>query len=148
VLDLDVLAEPPAEALAAIRGSGRGGPRPEGLSAEAEKLTLHLCGERRLAGWYAALGASAPGPALRQLFATLAVEVSRRADASAAALRRLLKSDPAMLPAVLRMALWITRTGDGAAAPGAGAADLPAASERCDAHCIQRMLSMRRTLAG
>ena len=117
VPDQDLLAAPrPALALLGRRADA-GAVGPAGLSAEAETLAVHLCGERRLAGWYAVLGASAPGPALRQLFTGLAGEVSRRADASAAGLRRLLRSNPEMLPAVLRMVLWMTRTGDGEPAP-------------------------------
>lgn len=110
-------------------------------------LTVHLCAEQRLAGWYRAFGARAEEPELGRLFAGLAAEATRRAAACATRLGGALRVDPAALPGILRMALWMTRTGDPAPAGdrgGAAGATVPAGAG--DRHCIQRMLSLYRAL--
>jgi hypothetical protein len=139
-------AEPAPESLGRqVRANALG---PAGLTPLAETLTLRLCGERRLARWYAALGENVAGPARCQLFADLAAEVAHRADASAACLRRVVRGDPGMLPAVLRLALWMARAGGGTGGPEGATGDHPDPSRGGDPHCIRRMLTLRRMLAG
>ncbi len=123
-----------------------GGMGRPGDAGGIESLTAHLCAEQRLAGWYRAISARAAEPGLGRLFAGLASEASRRAAACATRLRGTVQVDPAALPGILRMALWMTRTGDAVPAPERGGADGPVPGAAGDRHCIQRMLSLYRTL--
>jgi hypothetical protein len=123
-----------------------GGTARPGDAAAIEALTAHLCAEQRLAGWYRAFSARAVEPGLGRLFAGLASEASRRAAATAARLRGAVQVDPAALPEILRMALWMTRTGDPVPVPDRGGAEQPVPDGAGDRHCIQRMLSLYRAL--
>jgi hypothetical protein len=123
-----------------------GAPDALGGAGDIEALTAHLCAEQRLAGWYRAFGARAEEPELGRLFAGLAAEASRRAAACATHLGGLVRVDPAALPGVLRMALWMTRTGDPGPAEDRGGIEATVPAEAGDRHCIQRMLSLYRAL--
>jgi len=122
--------------------------RPAPLPAVVESLTLHLCAEQLLAGWCAALSARSPAPLLGQIFVKLAAETAHRADAYAQELRRAVQRNPDTLPAVLRLALWVLRDGDRGRVPTIVAADGQPAPRRDDPHCIRRMTTLRRMLAG
>ena len=79
-----------------------------------ETLTMHFCGEQRLAHWYQAFSHAAPEPVLRQIFKTIAADELRHAAAYAKYLRKAVANQPDVLPAILRMALWMLRsTNDG-----------------------------------
>jgi hypothetical protein len=75
-----------------------------------ETLTMHFCGEQRLAHWYTAFSSSAPEPLLRQIFKVLAADELRHAAAYAKYLRKAVANKPEVLPSILRMALWMLRT--------------------------------------
>ena len=53
-----------------------------------ETLTMHFCGEQRLAHWYTAFSANAPEPVLRQIFKVLAADELRHGAAYAKYLRK------------------------------------------------------------
>jgi hypothetical protein len=123
-----------------------GGPGRPGDAGGIEALTAHLCAEQRLAGWYRACGARAVEPGLGRLFAGLASEASRRAAACATRLGGAVQVDPSALPGILRMALWMTRTGDPVPARDGGGVEETVPDGAGDRHCIQRMLSLYRAL--
>lgn len=75
-----------------------------------ETLTMHFCGEQRLAHWYTAFSTQAPEPVLRQVFKTLAADELRHASAYAKYLRRAVRNEPATLPTILKMSLWMLRS--------------------------------------
>lgn len=75
-----------------------------------ETLTMHFCGEQRLAHWYRAFGAAAPEPVLRQIFTTLAADELRHAACYAKYLRKAVINRPDVLPTILRMSLWMLRS--------------------------------------
>ncbi len=126
-----------------------GGPvRSGGDAGGLEALTAHLCAEQRLAGWYRAFSARAAEPGLGRLFAGMASEASHRAAACVSRLRGAVQVDPAALPGILRMALWMTRSGDAAPLPDRGAAGDAVPGGAGDRHCIQRMLSLYRALGS
>lgn len=75
-----------------------------------ETLTMHFCGEQRLAHWYTAFGESAPEPVLRQIFRTLAADELRHAACYAKYLRKAVRNNPACLPDILKMSLWMLRS--------------------------------------
>jgi hypothetical protein len=111
-------------------------------------LTLHFCGEQRLADRCAALSAAAPEPVLRQILEALAADERRHAAVYAAYLRRAVDGDPAVLPGVLRLAVWAMRTGRGGSRRLAGVAGPSAAPRLEDPHCFRRMRSVYLMLAG
>jgi hypothetical protein len=123
-----------------------GGPGRSGDTGGIEALTAHLCAEQRLAGWYRAFSARAVEPGLGRLFAGLASEASRRAAGCVGRLGGVVQVDPAALPGILRMALWMTRTGDSVPAADRGAAEDAVPGGAGDRHCIQQMLSLYRAL--
>ncbi|MGD0834178.1 MAG: ferritin-like domain-containing protein [Candidatus Dormibacteria bacterium] len=116
-------------------------------SPAIDTLTLRFCAERRLAERYGELSAEAPEPVLRRIFAILAVDELRHAAVYARYLRQAVEGDPAVLPAVLRMALWAMRIGHRDSRRAAGAAVAPAASRGSDPHFFDRMMKVYRTLA-
>ena len=75
-----------------------------------ETLTMHFCGEQRLAHWYQAFSRSAPEPLLRKIFKILAADELRHAACYAKYLRKAIANKPDELPAVLRMTLWMLRS--------------------------------------
>jgi hypothetical protein len=75
-----------------------------------ETLTMHYCGEQRLAHWYTAFGDNAPEPVLRQIFKILAADELRHAACYAKYLRRAVANKPSCLPDILKMALWMIRS--------------------------------------
>lgn len=75
-----------------------------------ETLTMHFCGEQRLAHWYTAFGEHAPEPVLRTIFKILAADELRHAACYAKYLRRAVANQPSCLPDILKMALWMLRS--------------------------------------
>ena len=75
-----------------------------------ETLTMHFCGEQRLAHWYQAFSRNAPEPLLRKIFKILAADELRHAACYAKYLRKAMANKPDELPAVLRMTLWMLRS--------------------------------------
>jgi len=75
-----------------------------------ETLTMHFCGEQRLAHWYTAFSKEAPEPVLRQIFKILAADELRHAAAYAKYLRKAVNNNPACLPDILKMSLWMLRS--------------------------------------
>ena len=75
-----------------------------------ETLTMHFCGEQRLAHWYTAFADSAPEPLLRKIFSLLAADELRHAAAYAKYLRKAVANKPEVVPDILRMALWMLRS--------------------------------------
>ena len=113
-----------------------------------DTLTMHFCGEQRLAQRYAALSASAPEPVLRQIFTILAADELRHAAVYARYLRRAINGNPGALPAVLRLALWTMRTGPGNPGHRVAATDPSAVAGLDDPHYFHRMSGVYRMLAG
>jgi rubrerythrin len=75
-----------------------------------ETLAMHFVGEQRLAHWYTAFSENGPEPVIQQIFRTLAADELRHAAAYAKYLRRAVDNKPEVLPAILRMALWMLRS--------------------------------------
>src|SRR5438132_2538120 len=75
-----------------------------------ETLTMHFCGEQRLAHWYTAFSEHAPEPVLRGIFKTLAADELRHAACYAKYLRRAVTNEPSCLIDVLKMSLWMMRS--------------------------------------
>jgi len=75
-----------------------------------ETLTMHFCGEQRLAHWYTAFGENAPEPVIGMIFKTLAADELRHAACYAKYLRRAVRNHPACLPDILKMSLWMMRS--------------------------------------
>src|ERR1700736_3745067 len=63
-----------------------------------ETLTMHYCGEQRLAHWYTAFSEHAPEPVLRQIFKILAADELRHAACYAKYMRRAVDNQPDCLP--------------------------------------------------
>jgi Fatty acid desaturase len=79
-----------------------------------ETLTMHYCGEQRLAHWYTAFSEHAPEPVLRRIFKILAADELRHAACYAKYLRRAVNNQPDCLPAILKMSLWMVRSSNDA----------------------------------
>ena len=79
-----------------------------------ETLTMHFCGEQRLAHWYTAFGQHAPEPVLRDVFKILAADELRHAACYAKYLRRAVSNKPDCLPDILKMSLWMIRSSNDA----------------------------------
>lgn len=75
-----------------------------------ETLTMHFCGEQRLAHWYNTFSNEAPEPVLGLIFKTLAADELRHAAAYAKYLRRAVRNQPSVLPTILKMSLWMLRS--------------------------------------
>ena len=75
-----------------------------------ETLTMHFCGEQRLAHWYTAFSKNAPEPVLGSIFKILAADELRHAACYAKYLRKAVANRPACLPDILKMALWMMRS--------------------------------------
>jgi hypothetical protein len=75
-----------------------------------ETLTMHFCGEQRLAHWYTAFAGQGPEPVIRQIFKILAADELRHAACYAKYLRKAVANKPDVLPAILKMSLWMLRS--------------------------------------
>jgi hypothetical protein len=107
-----------------------------------ETLTMHFCGEQRLAHWYTAFSANAPEPVLRQIFKILAADELRHAAAYAKYLRKAVRNNPAVLPAILRMSLWMIRSSNDSPKHPTTVTDPSVVSMLEDPTYIRRMLNM------
>jgi len=106
-----------------------------------ETLTMHFCGEQRLAHWYTAFSANAPEPVLGQIFKVLAADELRHGAAYAKYLRKAVKNKPEVLPSVLRMALWMIRTSNDNPKHPTTITDPSVVSLLEDPHYLRRMLN-------
>ena len=75
-----------------------------------ETLTMHYCGEQRLAHWYTAFSEHAPEPVLRQIFKTLAADELRHAACYAKYMRKAAANKPECVADMLKMSLWMLRS--------------------------------------
>ncbi|MFN2582282.1 MAG: ferritin-like domain-containing protein [Candidatus Dormibacteria bacterium] len=75
-----------------------------------ETLTMHYCGEQRLAHWYTAFSENAPEPVLRQIFKTLAADELRHAACYAKYMRKAAQNKPECVSDMLKMSLWMLRS--------------------------------------
>jgi hypothetical protein len=107
-----------------------------------ETLTMHFCGEQRLAHWYTAFSANAPEPVLRQIFKVLAADELRHGAAYAKYLRKAVRNKPEVLPAILRMALWMIRSTNDSPKHPTTVTEPSVVSLLEDPHYIRRMLNM------
>ncbi|HYL71867.1 MAG TPA: ferritin-like domain-containing protein [Candidatus Dormibacteraeota bacterium] len=106
-----------------------------------ETLTMHYCGEQRLAHWYTAFGEHAPEPVLRLIFKTLAADELRHAACYAKYLRRAVTNNPACLPDILKMALWMIRSSNEAPKHPTTVTEPSVVGQLEDPEYIPRMLS-------
>jgi hypothetical protein len=106
-----------------------------------ETLTMHFCGEQRLAHWYTAFSANAPEPLLRQIFKVLAADELRHAAAYAKYLRKAVANKPQVLPQILRMSLWMLRTTNDNPKHPTTITDPSVVSMLEDPHYLRRMLN-------
>ena len=102
---------------------------------------MHFCGEQRLAHWYTAFSANAPEPVLGQIFKVLAADELRHGAAYAKYLRKAVQNKPEVLPAVLRMALWMIRTTNDNPKHPTTITEPSVVSLLEDPHYIRRMLN-------
>jgi len=79
-----------------------------------ETLTMHYCGEQRLAHWYTAFSENAPEPVFGQIFKILAADELRHAACYAKYLRKAARNKPECVIDMLKMALWMLRSGNDA----------------------------------
>ncbi len=75
-----------------------------------ETLTMHFCGEQRLAHWYTAFSEQGPEPVMRKIFKILAADELRHAACYAKYMRRAVANKPECLPDILKMSLWMMRS--------------------------------------
>ena len=75
-----------------------------------ETLTMHYCGEQRLAHWYTAFSRHAPEPVLRQIFKILAADELRHAACYAKYMRKAVANRPECVSDMLKMSLWMIRS--------------------------------------
>jgi hypothetical protein len=107
-----------------------------------ETLTMHFCGEQRLAHWYQAFSHAAPEPVLRRIFKTIAADELRHAAAYAKYLRKAVTNKPEVLPAILRMSLWMIRSTNENPKHPTTVTEPSVISQLDDPAYISRMLSM------
>ena len=107
-----------------------------------ETLTMHFCGEQRLAHWYTAFGTEAPEPVLRGIFKTLAADELRHAACYAKYLRKAVANKPSVLPSILRMALWMIRSTNDAPKHPTTITEPSVVGQLEDPEYIRRMLNM------
>src|SRR5579863_7213707 len=101
-----------------------------------ETLTMHFCGEQRLAHWYNAFSHNAPEPVLRKVFKTLAADELRHAACYAKYLRKAVANKPD----VLQMALWMMRSSNDAPKHPTTVTDPSVCDQLEDPAYISRML--------
>jgi hypothetical protein len=75
-----------------------------------ETLTMHFCGEQRLAHWYTAFSEHGPEPVICKIFKILAADELRHAACYAKYLRKAVTNKPDVLPNILKMSLWMLRS--------------------------------------
>src|SRR5487761_1118308 len=107
-----------------------------------ETLTMHFCGEQRLAHWYTAFSASAPEPVLRQIFKVLAADELRHGAAYAKYLRKAVANKPEVLPVIMRMSLWMLRSTNDNPKHPTTVTDPSVVSLLEDPQYLRRMLNM------
>ena len=107
-----------------------------------ETLTMHFVGEQRLAHWYQAFSKNAPEPVLRQIFKILAADELRHAACYAKYLRRAVNNNPACLPDILKMTLWMLRSTNDAPKHPTTVTTPSVMDGLEDPEYIQRMLNM------
>ena len=99
---------------AQTRGSGLAGNTAAIRQNQNVKFVGSFGGEQRLAHWYTAFSEHAPEPVLRQIFKILAADELRHAACYAKYLRKAVDNKPEVLPDILKMALWMIRSGNDA----------------------------------
>lgn len=107
-----------------------------------ETLTMHFCGEQRLAHWYSAFSRNAPEPVLALVFKTLAADELRHAAAYAKYLRKAVANKPECLPTVLKMTLWMLRSTNQAPKHPTTITEPSVVSQLEDPEYITRMLEL------
>jgi hypothetical protein len=106
-----------------------------------ETLTMHYCGEQRLAHWYTAFSEHAPEPVLRQIFKILAADELRHAACYAKYMRRAVENKPDCLPDILKMSLWMMRSTNDAPKHPTTITDPSVVGQLEDPEYIPRMLN-------
>ncbi len=107
-----------------------------------ETLTMHFCGEQRLAHWYTTFSNNAPEPVIGQIFKTLAADELRHAACYAKYLRKAVNNKPDVLPAILKMALWMIRSTNDAPKHPTTVTEPSVVAQLDDPEYISKMLNM------
>ena len=107
-----------------------------------ETLTMHYVGEQRLAHWYGAFAREVEEPVLATVFSTLAADELRHAACYASFLRKAVTNRPDVLPAILRMALWMLRSTNDAPKHPTTLTEPSVVGQLEDPEYIRRMLSL------
>src|SRR5579863_9187537 len=107
-----------------------------------ETLTMHFCGEQRLAHWYTAFSEQGPEPVMRKIFKILAADELRHAACYAKYMRRAVANKPEVLPDILKMSLWMMRSTNDAPKHPTTITEPSVMSKLDDPEYISRMLNM------
>lgn len=107
-----------------------------------ETLTMHFCGEQRLAHWYQTFSREAPEPVLAKIFKIIGADELRHAACYAKYLRKAVANNPECLPAILRMSLWMIRSTNDAPKHPTTVTEPSVVSQLEDPAYISRMLNM------
>jgi len=106
-----------------------------------ETLTMHFCGEQRLAHWYKAFGENAPEPVIRKIFKIIGADELRHAACYAKYLRKAVANKPEVLPDILKMSLWMLRSTNDAPKHPTTVTEPSVVGQLEDPEYISRMLS-------
>jgi hypothetical protein len=106
-----------------------------------ETLTMHFCGEQRLAHWYTAFSEQGPEPVIRKIFKILAADELRHAACYAKYMRRAVVNKPEVLPDILKMSLWMMRSTNDAPKHPTTITDPSVVSRLEDPEYVSRMLN-------
>src|SRR5665213_4251861 len=106
-----------------------------------ETLTMHFCGEQRLAHWYNAFSHNAPEPVIRKIFKILAADELRHAACYAKYMRRAVANKPEVLPDILKMSLWMMRSTNDAPKHPTTITEPSVVSKLEDPEYVSRMLN-------
>ncbi|MGH7685918.1 MAG: ferritin-like domain-containing protein [Candidatus Dormibacteria bacterium] len=106
-----------------------------------ETLTMHYCGEQRLAHWYTAFGENAPEPVLAQIFKILAADELRHAACYAKYMRKAARNKPECVIDMLKMSLWMLRSTNDAPKHPTTVTTPSVVGKLEDSEYISRMLS-------
>jgi tRNA isopentenyl-2-thiomethyl-A-37 hydroxylase MiaE len=106
-----------------------------------ETLTMHFCGEQRLAHWYTAFSEHGPEPVIRKIFKLLAADELRHAACYAKYLRRAVANQPDCLADIFKMSLWMMRSSNDAPKHPTTATTPSVVSKLEDPEYISRMLN-------
>ena len=106
-----------------------------------ETLTMHFCGEQRLAHWYTAFSEQGPEPVMRKIFKILAADELRHAACYAKYMRRAVANKPEVLPDILKMSLWMMRSTNDAPKHPTTITEPSVVSQLEDPEYISRMLN-------